>query len=42
MLNSLEDVEILDEPQLGEGAFSRVVKCRHRRDGGLYALKIVR
>ena len=41
MLTSIDDIEIVGERQLGEGAFSRVVKCRRRADGRLYALKIV-
>lgn len=41
MLNSLDDIEILGNKHLGEGAFSQVFKCRHKADGKLYALKIV-
>ena len=42
MLNSLSDVEILDNTKiLGKGAFSKVVKVRSRLDGKCYALKQV-
>lgn len=42
MLRQLSDVEILqDSKPIGEGAFSVVVKCRHKASGGFYALKIV-
>lgn len=42
MLNSLDDIEILGDKHLGEGAFSEVFKCKHKRDGKIYALKVVR
>lgn len=42
MLNSLNDVEILDQSKiLGEGTFSQVVKVRSNVDGGTYAMKLV-
>ena len=40
-MRTIEDVEILDAPPIGEGAFSRVYDCRLKADGRLYALKIV-
>ncbi len=42
MLNSLKDIEILDQSKiLGEGTFSQVVKVRSNIDGKMYALKLV-
>lgn len=42
MLTSLSDVEMLDNSKvIGQGAFSKVLKCRLLRDGQVYALKIV-
>lgn len=41
MFKSLDDIEILGEKHLGEGAFSEVFKVRHRKDNKTYAMKIV-
>ena len=41
MLTSLEDIEILGARQLGYGAFSTVKRCRLKRDGKVYALKVI-
>lgn len=39
MLNSLEEVELADSGQIGEGALSQVFRCRRLADGKTYALK---
>lgn len=41
MFKSLDDIEILGEKHLGEGAFSEVFRVRHRKDNKIYAMKIV-
>lgn len=41
MLNSLDDVDIIGNKQLGEGSFSHVFKCRRKADQKMYALKVV-
>lgn len=42
MIKHIDDVEILDESRpIGEGAFSKVLKCRLLSDNRVYALKIV-
>lgn len=41
MLKSLEDIEILGSRELGHGAFSSVKRCRMKRDGKIYALKVI-
>lgn len=41
MFKSLDDVEILGSKELGHGAFSKVVRCRLKADGKIYALKII-
>lgn len=42
MFKDISDVEILDKDKiLGEGAFSEVIKVKHKKDGKLYALKKV-
>lgn len=41
MLEKLEDLVILDNKAIGEGAYSKVVRCRLRGGPQLYALKIV-
>lgn len=41
MFNSLNDIEIMGNKHLGEGAFSQVFKCQLKADKKLYALKIV-
>lgn len=41
MFRSLSDVEILGDRELGHGAFSVVKRCRLKRDGRVYALKVV-
>ena len=42
MLTTIKDVEVLESERiLGEGAFSEVVKVRHKADGNEYALKQV-
>jgi len=42
MLNSINDIESLEEDKiLGEGAFSQVIKVRHKQDNQTYALKVV-
>lgn len=40
-LKKLSDIELLDDAVIGLGACSKVVRCRHREDGKVYALKIV-
>lgn len=42
MLERFEDVTILDHLAIGEGAFSKVVRCKLKNDPRTYALKIVR
>lgn len=40
MLNSLNDIEILDKNKiLGEGAYSEVIKVKHKNSSSFYALK---
>lgn len=42
MINKTDDIEILDHSKpIGEGAFSKVLKCRLVRDNRIYALKII-
>lgn len=42
MLSTLDDIEILDNKEpIGEGAFSKVMKCRLKKDKKIYALKVV-
>ena len=42
MIKSETDIEILDKTKaIGEGAFSKVYKCRLRGSPATYALKIV-
>lgn len=40
-MEGLEDLTILSSKALGEGAFSTVLKCLSKRDGKIYALKVV-
>ena len=42
MLNSISDIEFLSNDQLGEGAYSRVFKVRHKVSNKTFALKYVR
>lgn len=40
MLNSIKDLTVLEQNKiLGEGAFSEVIKVRHKKDNKIYALK---
>lgn len=42
MINSTADFEILEGSRyIGQGAFSKVLKCRLLKDGKIYGLKIV-
>lgn len=41
-LKSLDDVEMMnDKKPIGNGAFSKVVKCRMKRTGQIFALKVI-
>ena len=40
MLTSIKDLIVLEDNKiLGEGAFSEVIKVRHKKDNKIYALK---
>lgn len=41
MITKLSDMELLDNAVIGTGACSKVVRCRLKSDGKIYALKIV-
>ena len=42
MLSNLSEIDVLDNSEpIGEGSFSKVLKCRLRSDGKVYALKMV-
>lgn len=41
MLRDLTKLQICDTKPFGEGAFSKVVRCKVMEDDRLYALKIV-
>lgn len=41
MIGSLQNMELLDDAIIGTGACSKVVRCKLKSDGKLYALKIV-
>lgn len=41
MLGTINDIEFLSNEQLGEGAYSKVFKVRHRASDKTFALKFV-
>ena len=41
MLNHINDIEYLDNKELGEGAYSMVYKVKHKKNNQLFALKYV-
>lgn len=41
MIGSLQNMELLDDAIIGTGACSKVVRCKLKSDGKIYALKIV-
>ncbi len=41
MLKNLDDFEIFRNEEIGEGAYSKVLKVQHKETSALYALKTV-